>query len=88
MKRDPIISQCRMNLEAVSLKDLSWSFNGYNNVNIASISNTKTVTINSVWMLSTCASGFFLVTMLIFQKITKLLLINIAIRVNYIGSNN
>lgn len=59
MKRDPIISQCRMNLEAVSLKDLSWSFNGYNNVNIASISNTKTVIINNDWMLSTCASAFF-----------------------------
>lgn len=35
MNRDPIISQCRINLEAVSLKDLSWSFNGYNNVSIA-----------------------------------------------------
>lgn len=34
MNRDPIISQCRINLEAVSLKDLSWSFNGYNNVNV------------------------------------------------------
>lgn len=55
---------------------------------LLSITNTKTVTINNVWMLSACASGFFLVTVLIFQKITKLLLINIAIRVNYIGSNN
>lgn len=35
MNREPIISQCRINLEAVSWNDLSWSFNGYNNVNIA-----------------------------------------------------
>lgn len=34
MNREPIISQCRINLEAVSLNDLSWSFNGYKNVNI------------------------------------------------------
>lgn len=79
MKRDPIISQCRMNLEAVSLKDLSWSFNGYNNVSIASITNTKTLTINNVWMLSTRASGFFSLRCC-FRK--KLLLIYINIHCN------
>lgn len=75
MKRDPIISQCRMNLEAVSLKDLSWSFNGYNNVNIASILNTKTVIINNVWMC-TCASGFFSLRCC-FRKKVLLVYINI-----------
>lgn len=59
MNREPIISQCRINLEAVSLNDLSWSFNGYINVNIALIINTKTVMINNVRILSPCVSDFF-----------------------------